>query len=154
MHTKNNYLIIRQLDTKLQAFSNASIIQVPSGGWVNAIRKALNMSLAQLGKLLSVTPQGIKDLESRETKGALTINTYKQVGEALNLKFVYGFIPQDGSLEKMIERKAIEMATKIVTRTSVTMSLEDQENSKERLKQAIKELAEDLKREMPKSLWD
>jgi hypothetical protein len=34
------------------------------------------------------------------------------------------------------------------------MKLEDQENSKERIQQAIAELAEELRREMPKALWD
>jgi hypothetical protein len=34
------------------------------------------------------------------------------------------------------------------------MALEDQANSNERLKQAIDEMTQDLKREMPKKLWD
>ena len=39
-------------------------------------------------------------------------------------------------------------------RTSQSMKLEEQENSKERQQQAIKERTEDLKREIPKYLWD
>jgi hypothetical protein len=54
----------------------------------------------------------------------------------------------------MIEKKASEIAKKIVNRTSTTMKLEDQENTQMRLSQAIKELTEELKRKMPKSLWD
>jgi hypothetical protein len=46
------------------------------------------------------------------------------------------------------------MAEKIVKRTSVTMQLEDQGNSPKRIKKAIDELTEELKREIPKSLWD
>lgn len=34
------------------------------------------------------------------------------------------------------------------------MRLEDQENSKSRLEEALAELTNDIKREMPKSLWD
>lgn len=45
----------------------------------------------------------------------------------------------------MIERRAFEIAGEIVMRTSHTMKLEDQANSKERLENAIKDRAEKLK---------
>jgi predicted DNA-binding mobile mystery protein A len=93
-------------------------------------------------------------MEKREADGALTLRSLKEVAAALDMNFVYGFIPKDGSLEKLIERKAREMAEKIVKRTSVTMQLEDQGNSPKRIKKAIDELTEELKREIPKSLWD
>jgi len=78
----------------------------------------------------------------------------KNVAEALDMQLVYGFVPKDGSLEALIERKVRELATQIVMRTSNTMKLEDQENSKERLGKAIEERAAALKNEMPRSLWD
>ena len=77
-----------------------------------------------------------------------------EVGEALNLKLVYGFIPLDGSLEKIIEKRAVALAEKIVMKTSHNMALEDQKNSPERLKQAIKERAQKIIEESPKYLWD
>jgi len=64
------------------------------------------------------------------------------------------FNPKDGSLDALIDRKARELATKIVLRTSNTMRLEDQENSRERIQKAIEERTEALKNEMPRSLWD
>lgn len=70
------------------------------------------------------------------------------------MKLVYGFIPKDGSLEKMVEQQAAELAKKIVLRTSTTMKLEDQENSSQRIKEAIADMTDELKRAMPKSLWD
>jgi hypothetical protein len=70
------------------------------------------------------------------------------------MKFVYGFVPKNGTLEDMVEKKAREKAVKIVQRTSDTMKLEDQENSQKRLKQAVDELVQEIKREMPRSLWD
>jgi hypothetical protein len=50
--------------------------------------------------------------------------------------------------------RALEMATKIVQRTSNTMKLEDQENSKERIEKAIKERAAEIINKTPKILWD
>lgn len=39
-------------------------------------------------------------------------------------------------------------------RTSHTMKLEDQENTKERIEKAIEERMKEILNEMPKSLWD
>ena len=70
------------------------------------------------------------------------------------MQLVYGFVPNDGSLEALIDRKAKEAATKIVMRTSNSMKLEDQENSEQRIQKAIAERADELKREISKVLWD
>jgi predicted DNA-binding mobile mystery protein A len=154
MKLKNSKLVIGQLDKKLQAFNALSETQPPTDGWIKTIRTTLNMSLRQLAERLSMTPQSIKEVEQREKDGTITLNKLQEAANALDMKLFYCFVPKDGSLEKMIERKAYEMATKIVKRTSTTMKLEDQENSDERLRQAIKEMAEEIKREMPKKLWD
>jgi predicted DNA-binding mobile mystery protein A len=112
------------------------------------------MSLRQLGNKMSITPQSVRDLEKREEEKTVTLKALTEAAEALDMTLVYGFIPKDGSLEKFIERKAYEKAQEIVRRTSTTMKLEDQENSKVRLEQAAAEMAEEIKREMPKTLWD
>ena len=54
----------------------------------------------------------------------------------------------------MVEERAQEMAIKIVKRTSVSMALEDQENSDERLEDAVKEMTDDIKKDMRSKLWD
>ena len=54
----------------------------------------------------------------------------------------------------MIEKRAIEIAKDIVMRTSNTMMLEEQENSKARIEKAIKNRAEEIRIKMPKYLWD
>jgi len=70
------------------------------------------------------------------------------------MQLVYGFVPNDGSLDALIERKAKDLATQIVLRTSNTMKLEDQENTRQRIEKAIEERAFILRNEMPKILWD
>jgi hypothetical protein len=57
-------------------------------------------------------------------------------------------------LENYLDIKARSLAEKIVSRTSNTMKLEDQENTKQRLKKAIEERIIIIKRELPKALWD
>ncbi|OYV85484.1 MAG: XRE family transcriptional regulator [Ignavibacteriae bacterium 37-53-5] len=154
MVTLARKLMIEQLDKKLEKFAELKKIQVPSGGWINAIRTALNMSLAQLGRRLKMTSVGAKGIEDRERDGGITLKKLIEVGRALDLDFVYGFVPRESSIDKMIEKRAEQVAREIVMRTSHNMKLEDQENSEERLEQAIKDRAETLKREVPKHLWD
>ena len=147
-------LQIQQLDSKMLAYSSLSKISPPPTGWIKAIRLSLGMSLEQLGKKLSITKQSIRDVELREQEGTVSIKSLREAARALDMQLVYGFVPNDGSLEALIDRKAKELATQIVLRTSNTMKLEDQENSKERIEKAIQERAYAIKNEMPKTLWD
>ena len=151
---KTKKLIRDQLDKKIDKYSNLGEVVVPPEGWIYSIRQGINMSLRQLGQRMSITPQSVKEIEEREKNGSVSINVLKQVAAALDMKFVYGFIPYEKSLERMIEKRAEELAKSIVERTSIQMGLEDQRNSPERIAKAIKEKALELKNDMPKMLWD
>jgi predicted DNA-binding mobile mystery protein A len=147
-------LQLQQLNSKMQPFASLQKVSIPPTGWIKAIRVALGMSLEQLGKKLSITKQSTQALEERERDGSLTLKALKEAAKALDMQLVYGFVPNDGSLEALIEKKAKELAAQIVLRTSNTMKLEDQENSKQRVEKAIEERAMEIKNQMPKTLWD
>jgi predicted DNA-binding mobile mystery protein A len=147
-------LLIEQLDRKFEKLSNIDDLLIPTDGWVYAVRTALKMTLRQLGAKMGITAQSVKEIETREKVGSISLNTLKEVGNALDMRLIYGFIPRDKTLEMMIEKKAYEIAEKIVMRTSSTMILEDQKNTTERLKMAILDRANEIKSEMPKYLWD
>jgi len=147
-------LQLQQLNNKMLSFSSLGQVAIPPVGWIKAIRSALGISMQQLGNKLSMTKQSIQDAEKREREGLITIKSLREIGKALDMQLVYGFVPNDGSLDALVERKAAQLAEKIVLRTSNTMKLEDQENSKKRIEKAIKERAESIKNEMPKILWD
>ena len=147
-------LLLEQLDRKLLPFKKVDKIQVPENGWINNIRNSLNMTLEQLGGKLNITRQGMKGIEDREVSGSVTIKSLKEVGEVLDMKLVYGFVPKDSSVIKMVDRKARKLAQKIVLRTHQNMKLEDQGNSDEQIRKAVKDLTEVIKDEMRKSLWD
>ncbi len=80
----------------------------------------MGISLDQLGKKLSITKQSMKEIEQREAEGSVTLNRLKEVAKALDMELVYGFVPKDGSLEALLERKSLRSATEIVMRTSQT----------------------------------
>ena len=112
------------------------------------------MTMAQLGTKLKITRQGVKSIEESEAKGSISIKSLKEVGEALDLKFVYGFVPKNGTIDNLVNIKAEKLAQKIVLRTNQNMKLEDQGIGDEKIQETIKELANEIKREMRKSLWD
>ena len=147
-------LQIQQLNTKMLAYASLQKVAPPPTGWIKAIRNAIGMSMLQLGNRLSITKQSVQDIERREKDGSITIKALREAARALDMQLVYGFVPNDGSLELLIERKAKELATQIVMRTNNTMKLEDQENTKQRIEKAIQERTTIIKTEMPKTLWD
>lgn len=147
-------LTLEQVDRKIKLFLKLSEIKIPAEGWIYSIRQALGISLKQLGKRMELTASGVKEMEKREKNNSITIKSLKDFASALELQLVYGFIPKDGSLEKMIEKRALEIAKQIVLQTSHSMALEDQQNEPTRIKKAITDRAQQIKNEMPKYLWD
>lgn len=147
-------LQIQQLNSKMLAFANLQSLVPPPTGWLKAVRTALGMSLRQLSNRLSITKQSMQEIEQREIDGSITIKSLRDAAKAMDMQLVYGFVPIDGSLEELINRRAKELATAIVLRTSQSMKLEEQENSQQRIERAIEERATIIKNEMPKSLWD
>lgn len=147
-------LILEQIDRKILQLKKIEDLTIPASGWIYAIRQALGMSLRQLGNKMGITPQSVKEIEVREKNGTISLNVLRQFGKPLDLKLVYGYIPKDDSLEKIIEKRAEEIAREIVNRTSTSMRLEDQENNPKRIRKAIIDKTNEIKLEMPKYLWD
>jgi len=96
----------------------------------------------------------VKSIEEREAKGSISINLLKEVGKELDMQFVYGFVPKDGTIDNLINLKAEKLARKIVLRTNQNMKLENQGIEDRKIKKSIKDLSNEIKREMRKSLWD
>lgn len=147
-------LQIQQLNSKMLVVASIKKITPPPTGWIKAVRTSLGMSLQQLGNKISITKQSLMEIERREKDGTITLKTLRDAAHGLDMELVYGFVPKDGTLEALIDRKAKELATQIVLRTSNTMKLEDQGNSNTRIQKAIEERAAYIKNEMPKILWD
>ncbi len=147
-------LQIQQLNSKMLAYSSLQKVAAPPTGWIKAIRTATGMSMQQLGKRLTITKQSVQDIERREKDGSITVKALRETAKALDMHLVYGFVPMDGSLDDLIDRKARELAIQIVLRTHNTMKLENQENTKQRIEKAIQERTTAIKNEIPKTLWD
>ena len=149
----NRTLQMQQLEDKMKELG-AIQLAVPLSGWVKATRNALGISLIQMGNKLKITKQSAHSLELREKQKSITLKSLEDAAKALDMKLVYGFVPMDGSLEKLIEKKAQTLATEIVQRIAGSMVLDDKKNSDKRLQKAIQEKSIELRNTMPKALWD
>jgi len=114
------------------------MVIIPDNGWINTIRTTINMTLEQLGKKAQYDKTGGKRIEESEAAGTITIKSLKKVANSLEMKFVYGFVPIDGSIDSLIDRKARILAEKIVLRTNHNMMLENQEIEKEILNMLLR----------------
>ncbi|MBX2978098.1 MAG: mobile mystery protein A [Flavobacteriales bacterium] len=147
-------LFIKQFDNRIEPLLLAWRNGTPNGGWLRSLRQGLGYSLDQLAKRLGVSRQHIGQVEKREAEGTISLNSLREVANTLDMDLYYALVPRDGSLHALIERRARQLAHDIVMRTHQTMKLEGQAVSEQRLKEAIDEQAEELRREMPKQLWD
>ena len=73
MDKLNKKLMVEQLDRRLAKLHVLKEVDVPSKGWINAIRTTLNMSLVQLAKRLNKTPVSVKEIEEREQSKTITL---------------------------------------------------------------------------------
>ena len=146
--------MLEQFDEKLIPFKRAENVLMPDKGWIHSLRITLNITLQQLSEKLNTSPQNIKATEEREATGAITIKGLREIAEAMDMKLVYALVPKEESLQKLIKKRAIALAQKIVMRTSGSMRLEDQENTVARLQKAVQEKADELVHDLPKHLWD
>lgn len=153
MQAKHKKLARKQLDTTLKPFEGLKTLVPPSKGWIRAIRDALGMTGEQLAERLNVNKQRVSRMQQDEKLGKVKLETLRNVAEALNCVFVYGFIPRE-SLEQTVRNQAILVAKRRMAQSNQTMRLEQQELSEAEKAEALEDLVEEIMNEMPKSLWD
>lgn len=144
---------ISELDQEIAQFSSIKHIPIPNEGWVHTFRTAIGMSLKQLGKKLGITAQGAKDMERREMDGSITLQKLREIAAALDMQLFYGLMPNEGSLERMVEKRALQLAKEIILKTMQSTSSESNEIN-EKIITAIEKFAEKIKLELQKQLWD
>lgn len=146
---KIKHLQLKLLDKKL---SKIRVVNIPSGGWIKAIRSSLGMSNRNLANRMGITKQSVAKLEENEVNDSITLKSLKRAAESMNCRLEYMFIPNEHSLEDIIKKQSEIKATEIVSAVDHTMQLEKQGvgNKKEK----IKELAEEYMKNPNSKLWE
>lgn len=136
-----------------EAAECVSLIQPPKGGWVKLMRKALNMSGAQLARRMGVTRALVSRSEKGEQLGSITLKSLEQMAEAMGCKLVYTIVPET-TLEDIIDKRAYTKAKALVDKTSVHMALEKQSLSINEIEKEIRRLQTQLVEAQSKDLWN
>ena len=145
-------LIREQLDGKLVKLIPLSSLNIEKG-WIKMIREALGMSTKQLGKRVGIDQSRISRIENAEIESDLKLSSLKKIADGLNMKFVYGFVPE-GSLEDLVREQAKKIALKRMAKVSHTMRLEEQELSEDQKQKVLDDLIQKIMIEEPKDFWD
>ena len=146
-------VVREQLDKRIESLKVFLSSGMPQQGWIKTIREALGLSARQLGKKAGFDQSRISRLENAEKNGNLKVSSLEKIAKGLNMRFVYGFVPEE-SLEQMVRAQAERIALKRLKTLNITMRLEKQELSSEEQKKALKDMIEKILVEQPKDFWD
>lgn len=143
----------QQLDKRLNILKNTDALARPPLGWVRAIRQALGMTTAQLGKRIGVTQSRAFDIEKAEVSGKITLDSLERAAKALDCRVVYALVPRQ-PLETLAEERALKKARSRLQSTSHSMALEAQSVDSEDEKAQVKKLARRLLEKPGSDLWE
>ena len=128
-------------------------IAKPPVGWIKTIRNILGMNTRQLGERCGVTSERIQRIESDELNKKLTMATLEKMAIAMNCRFVYGFVPNEG-LINTIEKQAKYKAETRLNRIAHSMALEDQKTSDRAYKEQLEILTEEMLKKSLNKIWE
>jgi predicted DNA-binding mobile mystery protein A len=129
---------------------------MPPSGWVKAIRGSLGLSIRQLADRVGVGHGSINQLEKREPKKRVTLESLENAARAMDCKVVYAIVPQESgaTLDDIIRNRAVAAASKILKEVSHTMKLEAQGTSDKQVQNEIKRIANQLIEDGDNRIWD
>jgi predicted DNA-binding mobile mystery protein A len=115
-----------RLDRRLGSLKPVDRFATPPRGWIRAIRNAVGMTGAQLGKRLGTSPQSVDALERSEAEGSVKLETLRRAAEALDCMLVYALVPRT-SLDGEVRRRSRALAVRDLGLVAHSMKLEAQE---------------------------
>ncbi len=146
-------VIREQLDKRLAFLKDFASSGMPPQGWIKTIREALGLSSFQLGQKAGIDQSRISRLETAEKSGDLKLSSLQKIADALNMKFVYGFVPEE-TLETMVRSQAKRVAAKRLEILNHTMRMEKQALSEEDKQKALADMVEKILMDQPKDFWE
>jgi predicted DNA-binding mobile mystery protein A len=139
-----------RLDERFAEFGAVERYQPPARGWIRAVREALGMSTAQLGKRMGVQQPSIVGLEHSEEKGTIELATLRRAAEALDCTLVYALLPNE-PLATTVRARARVFLRRRRQPVEHTMLLEDQRVKDSVTDAQIEEALRDIN---PRLFWD
>ena len=140
------------IDKRLRTLQSVDALQRPSRGWIKAIREAMGMTTAQLGKRLGVSQPRAVAIEKAELSKSITLESLERAAQALDCQLAYVLIPRK-PLEKLVEERAQALARKRLAAASHSMQLEAQGLNKQDEAEQLKKLIDKIIAQGGSKLW-
>lgn len=153
MRASDRTIARKNLDKRLNSIRNIDSFARPPKGWVRAIREALGMTTAQIGKRIGVGQSRAFDIEKAEVSGSITLESLERAAHALDCRLVYALIPRE-PLESLAEQRALKLARKKLISISHSMALEGQRVNAEDEEFQVRDLARRLLEKPGSALWN
>lgn len=147
---KDQKVITKQVSRKLEDLRPMKDLTFGVNSWIDYVRLGLGMGLSQLAARLGISQPNLSGLIKSEKEGRITVAKLKEIAEAMECDFVYGFVPRK-KIETIIHDQALKKTIQLMDEADHHMSLEDQKvliDKNERLKDQVEE------RIYSKYLWD
>lgn len=104
MKTPLNIHRLAEIDRQLHEIGNFGAIKTPRSGWVKTLRLAMGMSSLALGERVSMSPQGVRQLERAEADGTIALRTLARLAEGLDCEVRYVLIPRTRLVDQLLRR--------------------------------------------------
>lgn len=143
----------RQLDKRLNVLMNSDSLARPPRGWIKAIRDALGMTTAQMGRRLGVSQPRVVAIEKAEATGGITLETLERAARALDCRLIYCLVPKL-PLQALASERATTLARRRMQATRHSMALEAQSVAAADEQEQIKVLAKRLLDQPGSVIWE
>jgi predicted DNA-binding mobile mystery protein A len=153
MRAQDRALARKNLDKRLTQLQNVGTLARPPRGWIRAIREALGMTTAQLGKRLGITQPSVVGLEKAEAGKTITLETLERAARALDCTLVYALVPRE-PLETLVRERARDCARAHLRTISHSMALEDQRVDEQDERTQLERLVQELIDGPGSALWN
>lgn len=144
--------VLQQYRTIANSTIDHKRYSTPKEGWVRTIRKALDMSGAQLAERLGLSRNRISVLERKEAEGEITLNQLRDLAEQLNCELTYALVPRK-KVELIIVDRALEIATKTLETNAQNMFLEAQVIDKNAQNRLLEQVTNDIMASGGRVIW-
>ena len=123
-------------------------IEVPSKGWIAAMRGALGMSAEYVAQRKGVSRNAVYQAERSEKDGAVSLKQMEQLAAAMGGTFVYAIIP-DNRIDEMKYRQAKLKAIQQLKEIEAALNWSADERQ-----DWIDDKAAELIHDMPSHFWE
>lgn len=129
-------------------------LKKPPEGWVATMRKALQMSGAQLARRCGISRDSVSKAQRNEVDGKITVGQLERLAEAMEAEFVYAIVPKT-SIKEIERGQAVKIANNVLVTANTHMGLEDQSVSDSSASEAGEKLMRGiLGDKRPRNFWD